>query len=77
MPIEQRFPDMTDAELESLNANAVRLQQSGTPAQQTEAGRLLPLLETVLLERRAIKLEAAAEKKRATKRKTAATRAGE
>lgn len=44
MRIGQNLSDLSDNELESLHANAVRLAQSGTPAQRQEAEKLLPLL---------------------------------
>ena len=43
MRIDQRIPDLSDKELESLQANAVRLVDSGSPIQRQQAEELLPL----------------------------------
>lgn len=40
-----RLPSMSDAELATLHANATRLKESGTKAQQTGATMLLPEIE--------------------------------
>jgi len=53
MQIDQRIPDLSDKELETLRANALRLAGSGTTQQQQQAESLLPLLEAALSERRA------------------------
>jgi hypothetical protein len=65
--IEDRIPDLTDKELERLHANAVRLAQSGTPAQREQAERLLPLVRAAL--------EARTAARAATQRKTRAATA--
>ena len=52
MGIDQRIPDLSDKELESLHANAVRLAQSGKPLQRQQASELLPLIGAALEERR-------------------------
>jgi hypothetical protein len=79
MAIADRIPDLSDKELESLQANAVRLKDSGSAAQQRQAEELLPLLSAALEERRVAKAETQAEtrrvntEKRATARKKAKT----
>jgi hypothetical protein len=72
--IDQRIPDLSDAELENLHANAVRLMDSGSPKQREQAESLLPLLTSAIAERRAAKTAAQQETKRvnAEKRSTAA-----
>jgi len=42
--IDQRIADLSDKELENLHGNAIRLAQSGSPGQRSEAERLLPLI---------------------------------
>lgn len=69
--IDQRIPDLSDKELESLQANAVRLKESGTPRQREQAESLLPLVGAALEERRAAKVEAQAETRRAAVEKRA------
>ena len=44
MQIEQRLPELSDKELENLHGNAVRLAQSGSPAQRRQVETLLPLV---------------------------------
>jgi hypothetical protein len=73
MGIEERIPELSDRELESLRANAVRLGASGTPAQRQQAETLLPLLGAALEERRLARVAVQAETRRANaKRKPAA-----
>lgn len=67
MEMDQRIPDLSDKELESLHANAVRLAQSGTPAQREQSERLLPLLGDALEQRRAARTAAQTEKRRLKK----------
>lgn len=71
MGIDQRIPDLSDKELEQLHANAVRLAQSGTPAQRQQAEQLLPLLGTALDERRAARAAVSSEKRRDSARRKA------
>lgn len=52
MFLDSRIGDLSDKELENLHGNAIRLAQSGTPAQRTEAERLLPIIG-VEIEKRA------------------------
>ena len=74
MRIDQRIPDLSEKELESLQANAVRLAQSGTAMQRQQAEELLPLLSVALEERRTSRLAAQAEARKAApaKKKKAA-----
>lgn len=65
---ERRFAELSDKDLESLHGNAVRLAQAGSGAQRLEAERLLPLIGAEL-ERRREAGKAAANDKRAGKRK--------
>lgn len=73
MEMDQRIPDLSDHELETLHANAIRLAQSGTPKQKQQADSLLPLLGEAVEQRRVARAEAALAKKRGgAKRKAAA-----
>ena len=65
MRIDQRIPDLSDKELESLQANAVRLAQTGSAMQRQQAEELLPLLSAALEERRVARVEAQAEARKA------------
>lgn len=69
MEIEERVPDLSDKQLESLRANAIRLASSGNPRQQEQAGRLLPLLDTEMEQRRATRVTVQAEKRKAVARR--------
>lgn len=73
MQIEQRIPDLSDKELESLHANAVRLAQSGTEAQRRQAEDLLPRLGAAMEARRAARAEETAQRRRATTKRKAST----
>jgi hypothetical protein len=72
MEIDQRIPDLSDKELENLHTNAIRLEQSGTQKQREHAERLLPLLSAALDERRAARIAAQQETKRANAEKRSA-----
>ncbi|MBX3427974.1 MAG: hypothetical protein KF779_00175 [Hyphomonadaceae bacterium] len=74
MAIIDRIPELSLKELENLQANAVRLQESGSAAQQKQAEELLPLLSTALEERRAEKTAAQVETRRANTEKRASAR---
>lgn len=65
MSIEQKIPEMSLGDLETLQANAQRLSKTGAPKQQTEAMRLLPIIEQALVVQRGKSSEIAAEKKAA------------
>ena len=71
MQIEQRLPELSDKELENLHGNAVRLAQSGSPAQRRQAEALLPLIGAELESRSAAR--SAAQK---LSRRAAAERQG-
>lgn len=75
MSIDARIPEMTDKELDNLQANAQRLAQSGSPAQKAEAARLLPIIEAASQTRRAANAVATAEKKKARQQTLADARA--
>ena len=66
-----KLPQMEDAALAVLRANAERLEQTGTSAQRAAAAALMPALEA-WLSRRAAKLAAAKGKRTVTKRGTKA-----
>jgi hypothetical protein len=65
MGIDQRIPDLSDKELEKLHANAVRLAQSGAPAQRQQAEELLPLLGAAMETRAAARVAANTSVRRA------------
>ncbi len=79
MSLIDKIPLLDDAALKNLLDNARRLGSSGSTKQQTDAADLLPALEAAVAARKAVKLEAAAEKRLAAKKpaapkKTAATK---
>ncbi len=74
MSLIDKIPLLDDAALKNLFDNARRLGSSGSTKQQADAAELLPALEAAIAARRVVKLEAAAEKRSATK-KTAAPKA--
>lgn len=76
MGIEQRIPNLTDKELETLQANAVRLSQSGTVQQRQQAETLLPLIDAAMQDRRAARTKADQERRRAAPRRKAAAVSG-
>lgn len=55
MTMAELIPTMADADLASLNANATRLEATGTDKQKRNAGELLPLIAAELAEREAKK----------------------
>ena len=55
MDMLTQIPTMTDNELTALQTNARRLQQQGTPAQQTAAAALIPAIEGEVAARKANK----------------------
>lgn len=63
--MDQRIPDLSDSQLESLHANAVRLAQSGAESQRQQAESLLPLIGAELERRRRAKEVAGKERRRA------------
>jgi hypothetical protein len=58
MDLLTKLPEMSDDALANLRTNAKRLQQSGTPAQQTDAAALLPAVEAEIGARRLAKVKA-------------------
>ena len=74
MSLLEKIPQLDDGALKNLLENARRLETSGTVKQKADAAELLPALEAAVAERKAVKLEAAAEKRNAN-RKPAAPRA--
>jgi len=74
MGIEERIPDLSDKELENLHANAVRLAETGTVAQRTQAETLLPLVTEALATRRVARTAAQQEQRRVTTEAKAAAR---
>jgi hypothetical protein len=73
MEMDQRIPDLSDKELESLHENAVRLAQSGNDRQRQQAEDLLPLIAAQMETRRAARAEVQAEKRATSKRAKAKT----
>ena len=69
-----KLPEMADAALAVLHANAERLERTGTKAQRTAASALIPAIEAELAARRAATLShareaaAAAPKRKATRK---------
>lgn len=66
MSIETLIPEMSQADLESLQANATRISKGAASKQQAEAIRLLPIIEEALAAQRG-KNSAAAEVKKAAR----------
>jgi hypothetical protein len=73
--MDQRLPDLSDNELESLHANAVRLSQSGSDRQRRQAETLLPLIGAQMETRRAARVKTQAAEKLESQRKRALARA--
>jgi hypothetical protein len=69
MGIQERIPDLSEKELESLQANALRLKDSGSAMQRQQAEELLPLLSAAIEERRTTRLATQAEARKASPRK--------
>jgi hypothetical protein len=59
MDLLAKLPEMSDDALANLRTNARRLQQSGTPAQRSNAAALLPAVEAEIGARRLAKVGAA------------------
>jgi hypothetical protein len=68
MSLIDKIPLLDDAALKNLLDNARRLETTGSSKQQSDAAELLPALEEAVAGRKAIKLEAAAEKRQANKK---------
>jgi hypothetical protein len=58
MDMLTKLPEMSDDSLTNLRTNAKRLQQSGTPAQKSNAAVLLPAVEAEIGARRLAKVKA-------------------
>jgi len=71
MKTDQNLSDLSDKQLEDLHADAVRMAQSGTPAQRRQAEDLLPLLGAVLEQRRAASATTRSDNARVTARRDA------
>jgi hypothetical protein len=74
MGISDRIPDLSDKELESLYANALRLKDAGSQIQRQQAEELLPLLGAALEERRLARVAVQTETRRANVEKRAAAK---
>ena len=72
--MDQRIPDLSDKELDSLHANAVRLSQSGADKQRQQAESLLPLIGVEMEKRRAARVQTQAAAKEESARKRVAAR---
>jgi hypothetical protein len=75
MSLLEKLPGMEDAALSTLHANAVRLEQAGSPAQRASAGALLPAIEAELAARRTAKQERLAQARRERSKQKAAEKA--
>jgi hypothetical protein len=75
MSMLEKLPALEPAALASLHANAVRLEQAGSPAQRASARQLLPAIEAELATRQAAKLERQAEGRRERAQQRAAAKA--
>jgi hypothetical protein len=71
MSMLEKLPGMEATALSNLHANAVRLEQTGSPAQRVSAGKLLPAIEAELAARQAVKLERLAQGRRERTKKRA------
>jgi hypothetical protein len=58
MDLFAKLPEMSDDALANLRTNARRLQQTGTPAQRSDAALLLPAVEAEIGARRSARLKA-------------------
>ena len=74
MFLDSRIADLSDKELENLHGNAIRLAQAGTPAQRTEAERLLPIIGSEVEKRARDRSAATAEARQKGRDAAAATR---
>jgi hypothetical protein len=69
MSLIEKIPTMSDADVDSLLANARRLAESGDGRQKAAAGELLPALETESAQRAAARAEITAAKRAAAPRR--------
>ena len=77
MSLIDRLPEMPDASLVNLHANAVRLGGSGSAAQRASAAALLPALEAEIESRKSAKRHRLAEAAKARPKKKKAEAAAE
>ena len=75
MGLDARIPEMSEKELENLQANAERIIKSGGSKQQAEAERLLPLIAEAMAAKKAARTVELAEKKVTRQKDMAAARA--
>jgi len=75
MSLEERIPEMSEKELENLQANAERIAKGAVSKQQAEAERLLPIIAEAMVTRKAARSVEMAEKKVTRQKEMAATRA--
>jgi hypothetical protein len=75
MSLEERIPEMSEKELENLQANAERIAKGAASKQQAEAERLLPIIAEAIVARKAARSVEMAEKKVTRQKEMAATRA--
>ncbi|MDB5483561.1 MAG: hypothetical protein JWO83_4614 [Caulobacteraceae bacterium] len=68
MSLLEKIPQLDDSALKNLLDNARRLESSGNVKQKADAAELLPALEAAVAARKAVKLEAAAEKRNANRK---------
>lgn len=74
MDMITKLPEMSDDALANLRTNAKRLEQSGTPAQKTNAAALLPAVEAEIGARRMAKIKVKAPRASAAKPRVKAPR---
>jgi len=68
MMVGDRIPDLSDKELETLHANAVRLKDFGSVRQRQQAEELLPLLDAAPEGRRLARIATQADTRRSIAR---------
>ena len=71
MAMAEMIPSLDDKQLQTLHANALRLEGSGAPAQQKAAAEMLPLITAELEAREARKPKPAAKVRKPRAKKTA------
>ena len=67
--LAEKIPTMTDADLNSLRANATRLAEPGASTQVMAAADILPVIDTEIARRAALPKAAKAPVKRAAPKK--------
>ena len=71
MDLLTKLPEMSDDALANLRNNAKRLQETGTPAQRSDAAALLPAVEAEIGARRLAKVKAARSVERSVRPRAA------